>query len=76
MATPTLIALYFIIWWISLFAVLPIGVRNAQEEGEDLPAGSDPGSPVRPMLLKKALITSVVAIPVTAGVAWLIQFID
>ena len=28
---PTLIALYFIVWWITLYATLPIGVKNAHE---------------------------------------------
>lgn len=27
-------AIYFIIWWVTLFAVLPFGVRTQDEEGE------------------------------------------
>ena len=33
MATTTAIAIYFLIWWIVLFAVLPWGVRAQGEEG-------------------------------------------
>ena len=36
MAWTTAAAIYFIIWWVVLFAVLPFGVRNASEAGEGL----------------------------------------
>jgi predicted secreted protein len=59
--TPLAVAIYFTIWWIVLFAILPIGVRSAHEEGEETPAGSDPGAPVAPGLWKKAGITTIVS---------------
>ena len=31
------IAIYFIIWWLSLFAVLPFAARSQAEEGEVVP---------------------------------------
>ena len=34
------LALYFIIWWTVLFAILPIGVRSQAEAG-DVAAGTD-----------------------------------
>ncbi len=58
---PLALAIYVTIWWIVLFAVLPLGVRSAEEAGEELPEGSDPGAPVAPQLVKKAVITTVVA---------------
>jgi predicted secreted protein len=54
------IALYFVIWWMSLFAVLPLGVKSQFEAGEVVP-GSEGAAPQRPMLLKKAAITTVIA---------------
>jgi len=75
MSTAGAIALYFIVWWITLFAMLPIGVRS-QHEGGDVTAGTDPGAPVAPMLLKKALWTSLAAIPVTALAYWWIVTFD
>lgn len=60
------IATYFVIWWISLFAVLPFGVKSQQESGEVVP-GSESGAPVKPMLLKK-----VIANTILAAVIWLI----
>ncbi|MDB5571643.1 MAG: hypothetical protein JWN93_2826 [Hyphomicrobiales bacterium] len=60
MSTPLAIAVYFTIWWTVLFAILPIGVRSLHEDGE-APAGSDPGAPVNPRLLVKALWTTIVS---------------
>ena len=60
---------YFILWWLVFFTVLPFGVRGQWEDG-DVAHGSEPGAPVRPMLLKKAVWTSII----TAGI-WLILFL-
>ena len=62
MSTPLSIAVYFTMWWVVLFAILPIGVKSQHEAGvTDLPAGSDAGAPVAPMLLRKALWTTLVS---------------
>lgn len=58
---PLAAAIYLTIWWIVLFAVLPLGVRASEEADEDLPEGADPGAPASPDLLKKAGITTVVS---------------
>jgi predicted secreted protein len=62
----TVLAIYFLIWWIVLFAVLPWGVRSQQESG-DVPDGTDPGAPLMPMLLKKVMWTTIVATIVFAA---------
>jgi predicted secreted protein len=67
---PLAVAIYVTIWWIVLFAVLPLGVRSAEEAGEDLPEGSDPGAPVAPQLAKKAAITTAIATLIFALVAF------
>lgn len=59
MAITTAIAVYFLIWWLVLFAVLPWGVRPQSEEG--MPPGSDPGAPAVPRLLSKLAWTTVIA---------------
>ena len=59
------IALYFIVWWLTLFAVLPLGVRSQHEDG-DVQSGTDPGAPVLPGMGRKLIITTVAAIPVCA----------
>jgi predicted secreted protein len=58
MAISTAIAIYFLIWWIVLFAVLPWGVRAQGEEGAP---GTDPGAPAVPRLRAKLIWTTVVA---------------
>ena len=60
MQTGTLIAIYFLIWWVTLFAVLPWGVRN-QEEAGDVTPGTDPGAPAIHTLGRKLIWTTLVA---------------
>lgn len=60
MTIPTGIAIYFLIWWLTLFAVLPWGVRS-QHEGGDFAPGTDPGAPVIPRLWWKLLWTTLVS---------------
>ena len=62
------LALYFVIWWILLFAVLPFGVRSQAEAGEVI-RGSEPGAPARPALREKAIWTTLVASVVLVIVA-------
>lgn len=66
MRLTSAIAIYFIIWWVVLFAVLPIGIKSAHEAGEQIEAGHEPGAPVNPQLGRKALVTTVIATAVFA----------
>ena len=76
MSTPMAIAVFFTIWWVVLFAVLPIGVKSPHEAGDeaDLPSGVDPGAPIAPMLGPKAgwttLISAVLFAALYAYMAW------
>jgi predicted secreted protein len=60
MSITTVIAIYFLIWWITLFAVLPWGVRSQHDGGEVIP-GTDPGAPVAHRVRTKLLWTTVIA---------------
>jgi predicted secreted protein len=62
-------AIYFIIWWLVLFAVLPFGVHSQDESGETVP-GTDPGAPVAHGLKIKMIWTTVVATVVFAAFYW------
>jgi predicted secreted protein len=68
-------AIYVVVWWITIFAVLPIGVRSQDEAGEHLP-GSDPGAPVAPRLGLKAAITTVVAAVIVVLIYVLRLYLD
>jgi predicted secreted protein len=61
MSTPIAIATYFVIWWITLLAVLPFGVRSQKESGVDIEPGTDPGAPVVHAVWRKFLWTTLVA---------------
>lgn len=56
----TAIAVYFIIWWVVLFAVLPWGVRS-QEEGGTVAPGTDPGAPMVAGVWRKLVWTTITA---------------
>jgi predicted secreted protein len=60
LSLTTALAIYFLVWWVVLFAVLPFGVRSQEETGNVVP-GSDPGAPALPGLRKKLIWTTVVA---------------
>ncbi|MCY6380470.1 DUF1467 family protein [Hoeflea prorocentri] len=60
MTILTAIAVYFIIWWITLFAVLPIGVRTQADES-DVTLGTTESAPLRLQMRKKLVLTSIVA---------------
>jgi predicted secreted protein len=64
MPVVTAVAMYFVIWWIALFAVLPLGTRPVADA--DSQSGWR-GAPERPQMLRKALITTVVAAIIWAG---------
>jgi predicted secreted protein len=68
---PGAVALYFVVWWIVLFAVLPFGARSQADAG-DILAGSEPGAPALPVLTEKALWTTIVAAVVFIIAAWLL----
>ena len=68
------LSIYFVVWWISLFAILPLGIRNHEETGVRLPQGADPGSPVNPNLKRKARTTTWVAAIITALIWIVVQF--
>jgi predicted secreted protein len=57
MSWATGVMVYLVIWWTVLFAVLPLGVKRVADPGR----GQDHGAPERPQLLRKAVITTVVA---------------
>jgi predicted secreted protein len=57
MSVSLAIAIYVIIWWTVLFAVLPIGVRTQGEDGSIIP-GTPESAPAAPRLLRVVLVTT------------------
>jgi predicted secreted protein len=67
MPITTAVAIFFLIWWIVLFAVLPWGVRSHHEAGVDVVPGTDPGAPTIPALGRKLIWTTAVSVVIFAA---------
>jgi predicted secreted protein len=67
MSLISAVAIFFIIWWLVLFVVLPFGVRSQAEAG-DVTLGTDRGAPERPLLARKFAVTTAIAAVVFLGV--------
>jgi predicted secreted protein len=61
MGPLTLFAIYFMIWWVTLFAVLPFGNVSHHEADIETVKGGDPGAPLMTNLKKKLIINTVLA---------------
>lgn len=72
MGFGTYAAIYFIVWWVVLFAVLPFGVRSQHEDGV-VEEGTEPGAPKHPMLVRKALATTVIAAVIVVLFGWAVE---
>ncbi len=62
MSWVTGIVVYFLVWWVTLFAVLPLWVTPA-DPGDP---GHATGAPARPRLLLKVVVTTAIS-----AVIWL-----
>ena len=60
MSITTILAIYFVLWWVVLFAVLPWGIRSQHESGEEIAPGTDPGAPSAHVIGRKLLWTTIV----------------
>lgn len=69
MAWTTALAIYFLIWWVMLFAVLPWGIRSQAEDGSVIP-GSEPGAPALPRLFARLIWNTLVSAIVFGALAF------
>lgn len=60
MSLTLAIAVYIVLWWTVLFAILPIGVRTQGEEGIVVP-GTPASAPAQPRLLRIVVLTTLVS---------------
>jgi predicted secreted protein len=58
------IVVYILVWWVTLFAILPLWVTPS-EPGE---LGHAAGAPRRPLLLRKLGLTTVLAAIIWLGI--------
>ena len=63
------IVVYILLWWWVFFMALPFGVKPERNPGK----GHVRSAPSKPMLWQKALATTLIALVLWFGVAWLID---
>jgi predicted secreted protein len=73
MSVSFAIAIYVVIWWTVLFAILPIGVRTQGEDGTIVP-GTPESAPASPRLLRVVLLTTLVSGLVFGGLWVAVRF--
>ena len=61
MRWTSIVAIYVLFWTLSLFVVLPFGVRTPEEEGAETPAGHAPSAPHRFSFGRVALRATIVS---------------
>jgi len=69
MPLVTGIAVYFVLWWLIIFIVLPWGVKGQHEEGK-IVRGSEPGAPTKARMKRKAIQTTILT-----AIVWVIIFV-
>jgi predicted secreted protein len=59
-------AIFFIVWWIVLFAMLPVGLRT-QDDEKDVTLGTVSSAPGGPHMLKVVIRTTIVSVLIFAA---------
>jgi len=65
MSLISALAIYFVIWWLTLFLVLPWGVHT-QAEADDVVPGSAPSAPMNPHLGRKIFANTLISAAIFA----------
>jgi predicted secreted protein len=61
------IVLFVVIWFITLLAALPVGVRTQEEDGHVIP-GTPSSAPANPRIGRKLLWSTAITIPLWASI--------
>ena len=69
MTWPTMILVFVIVWWVVLFTVLPWGAKPR----DNPEIGHAASAPERPMLWRKAAVTTAISVILSLGAYWLIE---
>lgn len=58
-------AMYFVFWWLTLFAILPFGLKTQDDDGDVTP-GTEASAPRGPHMLRAMLWTTLITALVMA----------
>ncbi len=67
-----IIVTYTVVWWLTLFTVLPWGVRSQAEKGE-MRQGTDPGAPQLPSIKIKLIVNTILSFIIWSVLAYSFQ---
>ncbi|WP_269929742.1 DUF1467 family protein [Aminobacter sp. HY435] len=59
-------AMYFVFWWLTLFAILPFGLKT-QDDDKDVTLGTEASAPRGPHMLRAMLWTTIVTAVLMGG---------
>ena len=65
----TATVVFILVWWVLLFAVLPLWTQP-KAEADDVTGWR--GVPVRPLMARKLLVTTILSLAVWALIMWMI----
>ncbi|MDB6177465.1 DUF1467 family protein [Paracoccus sp. Z330] len=65
------IVLYAVLWFLTLFVVMPFGQRSQQDAGEIVP-GTPAGAPANLPVKRKMLLTTLISAAIWGVIAWII----
>lgn len=63
-------AVFFVVWWLVLFAVLPFGLKTQDEDGE-VTLGTVASAPRGPHMLRAMIWATIVALVICGGFFYL-----
>ena len=72
MGIGTGIAIYFIIWWTTIFITLPFRMKPQFEAG-DVVEGTDGAAPANPQILRRMIWNTIIS-AVIFGIYWLVFY--
>lgn len=61
MKPVSIVAIYLLFWMLTLFAVLPFGVRTSREEGQEPVLGEADSAPANPQMKTKLIWTTLIS---------------
>lgn len=71
MTITAALVLYSVIWFLTLFCVLPFRTQS-QQEANHVEPGTPPGAPAGEVMKRKVFITTLIATPIWAIIAGVI----
>jgi predicted secreted protein len=75
MSWVSVFAIFFVVWWLTFFAVLPFGLKT-QDEEHDVTLGTVPSAPRGSHVPRAMLRTTLIAAAICAGIYFGAQWLD